>query len=73
MSHTFFLPHAPTFTGGIRVASGDVDRDGNDDITYGFGPGRHPEAGVYQSFNVSPLNGTPRTRFLPAVTTSHRY
>lgn len=51
----FFLPHAPTFTGGIRVASGDVDRDGYDDIISGFGPGGDPEAGVY-SGRLSGLN-----------------
>ncbi len=51
----FFLPHAPSFTGGIRVASGDVDRDGYDDIIYGFGPGGDPEAGVY-SGRLSSLN-----------------
>lgn len=34
-----FFAYAPTFTGGVRVAAGDVNADGHADIITGAGPG----------------------------------
>jgi hypothetical protein len=34
-----FFAFSPTFTGGVRIASGDVDGDGRDDILVAAGPG----------------------------------
>ena len=34
-----FFAYTPTFTGGVRVAAGDVNGDGAADIITGSGPG----------------------------------
>ncbi|MDB5309224.1 MAG: hlyA 3 [Gemmataceae bacterium] len=40
-------PYGPGFTGGVRVATGDVNGDGTDDIVVAPGPGGGPEVKVY--------------------------
>ena len=42
-----FLGYGPSFTGGVRVAAGDVNRDGFADIVTGAGPGGSPRVKVF--------------------------
>jgi hypothetical protein len=51
--HVFgsFYAYERTFTGGVRVASGDVNRDGFADVITGSGPGRPPEVHIYDGSN----------------------
>lgn len=41
--------YTPSFTGGVRVAAGDVNNDGFDDIITGSGPGGGPHVKVFSS------------------------
>lgn len=49
-----FFAYASTFTGGVRVALGDVDGNGSVDVITGAGPGGGPQANVY---NVNSATG----------------
>ena len=42
-----FFAYTPSFVGGVRVASGDVDGDGLADIVTGTGPGAGPHVKVF--------------------------
>ena len=49
-----FLAYDKNFRGGVRISTGDVDRDGEDEIITGAGPGGGPHVRVFEK------NGTPR-------------
>jgi hypothetical protein len=54
-----FIAYGQTFTGGVFVAAGDVDRDGDDDIIVGQGEGGLPRVKVFDFDNLD----TPLFRF----------
>ncbi len=67
-----FVAYDKTFTGGVRVAVGDVNNDGTPDLITGAGPGGGPHVKAFAlpsialtaSFFVTPLDGsTPVIRF----------
>ncbi len=53
-----FMAYSPQFSGGIRVATADVDGDGNDEIITGPGAGGGPHVRVFEQ------NGTPVGGFM---------
>lgn len=48
-----FFAYSPTFTGGISVASGDVNGDGYSDVVVGAGPGGGPHVLAVSGFQLS--------------------
>ena len=48
-----FFAYEPSFTGGVHVATGDIDSDGKDEIITGAGPGAGPHVRAFES------DGTP--------------
>lgn len=50
-----FLAFDPTFTGGVRVAQGDVNNDGTQDIIVAAGPGGGSHVKVFDGRDLSEL------------------
>jgi hypothetical protein len=53
---TSFLAFAPTFTGGVRVATGDVNGDGTPDIIAAAGAGDGPQVKVFDGKTLAVLH-----------------
>lgn len=53
-TYTSFFAYASSFTGGVRVALGDVNGDGTAEVITGAGPGGGPQVNVY---SVNTLSG----------------
>jgi len=54
---TSFFAFTSTFTGGVRIALSDVNRDGVADIIAGAGPGGGPQVRVFDGRTFQPLAG----------------
>lgn len=65
-----FIAFSPTFTGGVRVGSVDINGDGKDDIVTGTGPGASPVVRVFDGGSTSPTPGQLEEVFplLPGAT-----
>jgi hypothetical protein len=50
-----FFAYGPSFTGGVFVGGGDVDRDGIDDVITGAGSGAGPHVKVFSGADGSEL------------------
>ena len=51
-----FYAYAPTFTGGVAVAAGDLNGDGSADIITGAGPGGGPHVKVFSGADLAVLD-----------------
>jgi hypothetical protein len=52
-----FFGYSPTFTGGVRVAAGNTDLEGNAEVLTGAGPGGGPHVKIFDD------NGDPGSLF----------
>lgn len=63
-TYTTFFAYDPRFTGGVRVAIGDVDNDGIPEIITAAGPGGSPHIKVFTvNFNTQTVNPNPIAEF----------
>jgi hypothetical protein len=63
-TYTTFFAYDPRFTGGVRVAIGDVDNDGIPEIITAAGPGGSPHIKVFRvDFNTQTVDPNPIVEF----------
>lgn len=62
-----FLAYDRKFRGGVRIAAGDVDGDGQDEIVTGAGPSGGPHIRVFAERMATDRNGLPRITDAGAV------
>ena len=63
-TYTTFFAYNPRFTGGVRVAIGDVNNDGIPEIITAAGPGGSPHIKVFTvDFNTQTVNPNPIVEF----------